>query len=79
MLFFFAGEWEREDKLGSHALRADHVDVLAMGLDDLLDNGKPKTGSLFVFASGEVCLVESIPDFLDAVRRNSDSGILDGN
>ena len=53
---------EGEDEFGSDAFRADHVDVLVVGVDDLFDDGKSQPRSLAVFSAGGIDLVEPVPD-----------------
>lgn len=49
-----------------------------MGLDDLLGDGETKTGSFFIFAAGEIRLVETVPDQADAVLGDTDAVVFDG-
>ena len=51
-----------EDKLRPNLLCADHINSFPVILDDLFYNGQPQTGSLFIFSTGQICLVETIPD-----------------
>lgn len=67
---------QRKDKLRSDAFSADHIDVLIVGLDDLLGDGKPETRSLFVLAAREIGLVEAVPDQAEAVLGDADAVIL---
>ena len=50
-----------------------------MRLDNFFCNGKSQPGSLFVFATGKVGLVETIEDQPQAVLRDSDTTVLDGD
>ena len=68
-----------EDKFASGPLGADHVDILAVGGDDLLDDGQAQAGALAVLAPGAVLLVEAVPDLGQALPGNSFPGILDGD
>lgn len=70
---------QRENEFCPYAFRADDVDMLIVGLDDLFHNGKTKSGAPLVFPAGDVCLVEAFPDFFQAVLRDADTGIFDGN
>ena len=69
---------KRKDKFGPNAFRADHVDVLVVGADDLLDDGKTQPRSFPVFSAGSVDLVKPFPDFGKAVPGNPDAGIFHG-
>ena len=66
---------QREDKFRSHTFGADHIDVLVVCSNDLLYNGKSKTSAFLVFSTGEVGLIETLPDFVQAVFGNSDTGV----
>ena len=50
-----------------------------MCLDNLLYDGETKPGSFFVLAAGEIRLVEALPDLFDAVTRDADASVLDGD
>ena len=50
-----------------------------MRLTNFFCNGKSQPGSLFVFAAGKVGLVETIEDQPQAVLRDSDTTVLDGD
>ena len=50
-----------------------------MSLNNFFDDGQSQTGSSFVFSSGQICFVESCPDFFDAVGRDADTGVFDGD
>lgn len=69
------GTGKGENEFGSHAFGADHVDILAVGLDDLFYNGKPQSGSFFILASGQIRLVKTLPYFFLTVLWNTDSRI----
>ena len=73
LLHFFFGEGKRENKFGSHTFRTDDIDMFFMSLNDFFDNGKSKSGSLFVFASGGIDLIETLPDFFQAFTWNTNS------
>ena len=79
LLYLFLCQRKCEDKFGSHAFRADDVDMFFVSLNDFFDNGQSKTGAFFVFSAGEVGFVKTIPDFFDAFRRNANAGIFDGD
>lgn len=44
-----------------------------MGLDDLFCNGETKTGSFFVFSSGEISLIEAVPYQFETILWNTNS------
>ena len=50
-----------------------------MCLDDLFYNGKTKTGTTFIFASGKIRLVKAVPDLFNAVSGNTDACIFYGD
>lgn len=77
--FFVLCPIQRENKFGTHILRADYVDILAVGLNDLTHDGQPQTGTLLVLAAGDVGLVKSVPDLWYLIRRNADAVISDGD
>lgn len=79
MLLLLFCQRQRKDKLRTNAFRADTVDIFSMCLDDFFYNGKAEPGAAFVPATGEVCLVETLPDFGDAVFRNTHTIVFDGN
>ena len=56
-----------EGKFASHALGADHIDILAVCLDDLFRDSKAEACAFFIFSSGRVCFIEALPDFFDTV------------
>ena len=58
------GTGQRKNELGSHAFRADHVNVLAVGLYDFLYNGQSQSGAFFILAPGQISLLKTFPDFL---------------
>lgn len=70
---------QREDKFCPHAFRADDIDMFFMGLNDLLHDSETEPGAFLVFSAGAICLVEAFPDFFQAVLRDADTGIFDGN
>ena len=69
------GAGEGENEFGSHAFRADDVDIFTVSLDDLFHNGQAQAGSAFILAAGQVGFVEAFPDLFDAVPGNSDACI----
>ena len=50
-----------------------------MCLYDLFYDRQPESCSLLIFSSGEIRLIEAVPDLLDTFLRNTDSRILYGN
>lgn len=40
---------------------------------------RPRPGAFLVFSAGEICLIETFPDFFQAVFWNTDAGIPDRN
>ncbi len=50
-----------------------------MCLYDLFYNRQPESCSLLILTSGEIRLIEPVPDLLDTFPRNTDSRILHGN
>ena len=50
-----------------------------MSLNGFFYDGKAKSGSLFILAPGQVCLVEALPDLVQRVTRDPDPVILDGD
>ena len=50
-----------------------------MCFDNFFYDRKAEPGAAFVPATGEVCLVETLPDFGDAVFRNTHTIVFDGN
>ena len=48
-----------------------------MGVDDLFHNSKSKAGSLTVFSTGGINLVETVPDFGKTFFWNSGSPVFD--
>ena len=48
-------------------------------MDNFFYDGKAETGAFFVFSAGEICLIETFPDFFQAVFWNTDAGIPDRN
>ena len=50
-----------------------------MCLYDLFYDRQPESCSLLIFSSGEIRLIEAVPDLLDTFLRNTDSRILHGN
>ena len=50
-----------------------------MCLDGFFYDGKPKSGAFFVFAAGSVCLIETLPDFIQGIPGNPASVIFDGD
>ena len=52
---------KRKDELRSYSLCTYNVDVLLMCLDYLLCDGKAESCALFILASRQVRLIESVP------------------
>ena len=48
-----------------------------MKLNDLFHDGQAKSGSFFIFSSGQICLIETFPYFFQTVFGDSDTGITD--
>lgn len=67
-----SGFRKAENKLCSDAFRADHVDIFAVRLDDLPDNGQTKAGSTLVFSAGQIGFIEAVPYFFQAFPGNAD-------
>ena len=57
------GTGKGEDEFGPNAFRTDHINILSMGLDDFLYNGKSKSCALLILAPGKVCLIKTFPVF----------------
>ena len=66
---------QRKDKFRAHALRADDIDILTMGADDLLGDGEAESGAFLIFAAGQVGFIEAVPDQLQVVLRDADTRI----
>lgn len=79
LLIFSVGYGQREYELRSDTFSANAINVLLVSIDDFFYNGKAKSGAFLVFSSGEVCLIEALPDFLDGFRGDSNSVVLYGN
>lgn len=79
LLLILRGESQGEDKFASHSLRADHIDMFPMAVDDLLHDGESQSGSLFIFSPGQIGLIEPVPDHFQVVFRDADAGVLYGN
>ena len=77
LFLFLPRKRKRKDKFRSDALRADAGDIFVVCLNDLFYDGKSKSRAFFVLSAGEICFVEALPDLLDAVLGNTDSGVLD--
>ena len=67
----------REDKFRTDSFRTDDIDVLAVGMNDLFGNTQTETGSFLVLTTGKICLVKTVEDQVEAVLRNTDTGIFD--
>ena len=50
-----------------------------MGLDGFLYNGMPQARSFFVFAPGQVCLIEPFPDLAKSAAGDADAVVFDGD
>ena len=50
-----------------------------MSLNGFFYDGKAKSGSLFILAPGQVCLVEALPDLVQLFSGDADSVIFDGD
>ena len=70
------GTGKGEDEFGPNAFRTDHINILSMGLDDFLYNGKSKSGSFSILSTGSICLIKTIPHFGKTFFWNSHSVIL---
>ena len=73
------GRSERKDKFRADAFRTDNINVFMMGMNNFFYNGEAQAGTLFISAPGKIRLVETFPDFTEAVSGNADAGILDGD
>ena len=51
LIFFIIGYRQGKDKFRADSLSTDDVNVLAVGLNDLLGDRESETGSFFVLAS----------------------------
>ena len=69
------GAFQGEDEFTSDAFRADYIDMLVMSGNDFFYNGQAQACSFFVFAAGQVRLVEAVPDQLHLFLGNTDAGI----
>ena len=65
-----------ENKLRTHALCTDHIDILIVCRNNILYNGKPQASALFVLSPGQIGLVKPLPYFMNAVLGDSDSAVL---
>ena len=70
---------QRKDKFRPAPLGADHINIFPMCLYDLFYDRQPESCSLLNLTSGEIRLIEPVPDLLDTLFRNTDSRILHGN
>ncbi len=70
---------QRKDKFRPDPLGADHINIFPVCLYDLFYDRQPESCSLLIFSSGEIRLIEAVPDLLDTFLRNTDSRILHGN
>lgn len=68
-----------EDKFRADSFGTDNIDVFAVELDDLLDDGETEPGSGLVSAPGSVRFVEAFPYFFQAVLRDACAGVPDGD
>ena len=68
-----------KNKFGPHVFGADDIDVLLVGIDDFLYNGKPKPGTFAVLATGGINFIEPIPDFPQTGFGNTAALVLHGN
>ena len=68
---------EGEDEFGANPFGADYIDVFSVKLNDLFHDGQAKSGSFFIFSSGQICLIETFPYFFQTVFGDSDTGITD--
>ena len=55
---------QRKNKFGTDAHCADHINMFTMRHNDLFCDGKAEAGALFIFAAGQVGLIEAVPDQL---------------
>ena len=69
------GDLQRESEGRACAGRTDYIDVLTMGRDDLLCNGKAEAGPCTVKSPGAVGFVKAVPDSRLFRDRNSASVI----
>ena len=69
---------QREYKLCSNAFGADYIDCFVVSHNNFFYDGKSDSGACFVTTTGKVGLVESLPDFVDAVLWDSHTKILNG-
>lgn len=71
--------WQREGKVRTASENAGGMDIFMMGFDDLLCDRESKTGSGLILSAGDVCFVKSIPDMWEAVLRDADAVVTDGD
>ena len=69
---------QRKDKFRPDPLGADHINIFPVCLYDLFYDRQPESCSLLIFSSGEIRLIEAVPDLLDTFLRNTDSRITYG-
>ena len=69
--------WKGESKFTSDTFRTDYINILTVSLNGFLYDGKTKSGSFFIFATGRICLVKTFPYLIQRITRNTDSVILD--
>lgn len=69
--------WKGESKFTSDTFRTYYINILTVSLNGFLYDGKTKSGSFFIFATGRICLVKTFPYFIQRITRNADSVILD--
>ena len=53
---------QRKDKFSADTLRADHIDIFIVGLDNLLRDGQAKASPFLILSTREISLVEAVPD-----------------
>ena len=70
---------KREDEFCACSFRADDIDILVMRADDFADDGKAKSGSFFISATGDVRLIKTLPDLWQVLLRDAFPEVFDGD
>ena len=68
---------QRENELGTDTFCTDYINIFTVSLYRLFDNCKPKASSFFIFSTGQIGFIKSLPDLIQCISRNSNSIIFD--